>query len=333
MKNQIVTLLLAGILALGFVLGITPSPKKTPTSDLSSVPADSITEYIPAEDRQIVSPTSHTGKKKTLSYNADTDSVDAEVSGAAEDIPVSLPVFPDNAVPLATYINGRLISDGASALIPGDKDIPYTSLEVFADALGFDVGKIVCADGDCYIVSGDRCIPCSCDDLGVTVRDFSAACVPASALASAAGLSCVINGGDLIFYGVPSFPSAEDVYAEEDLYWLSRIISAESRGEPFEGQLAVGCVVLNRTRCKSYPDTVKDVVFDNKFGIQFTPAYTGSVNNPPTESCVIAAKLCLEGFSLSDSILFFFNSSIAAGSWITSNRTYTMTVGRHDFYS
>ena len=333
MKNQIVTLLLAGILALGFVLGIAPSPEMTSTPDLSSVPAKSLTEYVTAEDRRIVPPASHTEEKKTLSDNSDTNISDADVSAMTEELPVSLPVFPDNAVPLATYINGRLLSDGASALIPGDKDIPYTSLEVFSLALGCDPGELICAAGDSYIVSGDRCIPCSCDDLGVTVRDFSATCVPASALASAAGLSCIINGGDLIFYGIPSFPSAEDVYAEEDLYWLSRIISAESRGEPFEGQLAVGCVVLNRTRCKSYPDTVKDVVFDNKFGIQFTPAYTGSVNNPPTESCVIAAKLCLEGFSLSDSILFFFNSSIAAGSWITSNRTYTMTVGRHDFYS
>ena len=331
MKNQIITLILAGIMAFGFVLGIAPSPENTSSPAPASVLTDSDTEKTVAEDIRAVSPASRPAEKKTLS--GDTGVADTSDADVTESPVCVLPTFPDDSVPLATYINGRRLPDGTSALIPGDKDIPYTSLEVFSLALGCDPGELICAAGDSYIVSGDRCIPCSCDDLGVTVRDFSATCVPASALASAAGLSCVINGGELIFFGVPAFPSAEEVYAEEDLYWLSRIISAESRGEPFEGQIAVGCVVLNRTRCKSYPDTVKEVVFDNKFGIQFTPAYTGSVNNPPTESCVIAAKLCLEGFSLSDSILFFFNSSIAAGSWITSNRTYTMTVGRHDFYS
>ena len=61
--------------------------------------------------------------------------------------------------------------------------------------------------------------------------------------------------------------------------------------------------------------------------------FNGNRNLEPTESSIIAAKLCLEGFSLDPNILFFFNSNIAAGSWITANREYTMTVGRHDFYS
>jgi len=159
-------------------------------------------------------------------------------------------------------------------------------------------------------------------------------CAPIEPLLSAAGLNATeIIGNEICIWGVPTFPEAEDIYDDEDLYWLSRIISAESRGEPFIGQLAVGTVVINRTRSDYYPDTIYEVIFDRLGGVQFTPASTGSVYRDPTESSILAAKLCLEGFSLDDGILFFFNSRIAAGSWITANRTYTMTVGQHDFYS
>ena len=55
-------------------------------------------------------------------------------------------------------------------------------------------------------------------------------------------------------------------YNEDDVYWLSRIISAESRGEPLEGQIAVGNVVLNRVRSSAYPNTIYGVIFDRKHG-------------------------------------------------------------------
>ncbi|MBR4033802.1 MAG: cell wall hydrolase, partial [Clostridia bacterium] len=188
--------------------------------------------------------------------------------------------------------------------------------------------------GKCYIISGERAIPCSKSDAEVSVIDCGALCAPIEPLLSAAGLrSTEIVGGEICIWGVPTFPEADEVYDYEDLYWLSRIISAESRGEPFIGQLAVGTVVINRTRSDYYPDTIYEVIFDRLGGVQFTPASTGSVYRDPTESSILAAKLCLEGFSLDEGILFFFNSKLAAGSWITSNRTYTMTVGQHDFYS
>ncbi len=53
-------------------------------------------------------------------------------------------------------------------------------------------------------------------------------------------------------------------YNADDVYWLSRIISAESRGEPFQGQIAVGNVVLNRRAHASYPNTIYGVIFDRK---------------------------------------------------------------------
>lgn len=122
-------------------------------------------------------------------------------------------------------------------------------------------------------------------------------------------------------------------YNADDLYWLSRIISAEAKGEPLLGQIAVGNVVLNRVRSSSYPNTIYGVIFDRKHGTQFSPVSFGTIYQKPSESSVIAAKICLEGYSLSDSVLFFLNPRIATNNWIVRNRPYAFTIANHDFYN
>lgn len=122
-------------------------------------------------------------------------------------------------------------------------------------------------------------------------------------------------------------------YNKDDLYWLSRIISAEAKGESLEGQIAVGNVVLNRTRSPSYPNSIYGVIFDRKHGTQFSPVAYGTIYQTPTASSVIAAKICLEGYTMSDSILFFMNPRIATNNWISKNRPYAFSIGNHDFYN
>ena len=131
--------------------------------------------------------------------------------------------------------------------------------------------------------------------------------------------------------GVNAVPYAN--YNQDDLYWLSRIISAESRGEPLLGQIAVGNVVLNRVKSSSYPNTIYGVIFDRKHGTQFSPVALGTIYNKPAASSVIAAKICLEGYSLSDSALFFLNPRIATNNWIVKNRQFAFRIGNHDFYN
>ncbi|MEE0969384.1 MAG: cell wall hydrolase [Clostridia bacterium] len=164
--------------------------------------------------------------------------------------------------------------------------------------------------------------------------------VPVRVMAKAYGLDVEwreLLGGGLGYVELTSTgkraENAEDIYDSEVLYWLSRIISAESRGESLVGQIAVGNVVLNRTRDKNFPDTVYDVIFDNKFGVQFTPTTNGTIYEDPAESSIIAAKICLEGYSISEEILYFLNKSIAESLWVTNNRNYVMTLGNHAFYS
>ncbi len=125
---------------------------------------------------------------------------------------------------------------------------------------------------------------------------------------------------------------ASEYYDSTDLYWLSRIISAEAKGEPFSGQIAVGNVVLNRVRSSQFPNTVKGVIFDTKYGTQFSPVASGTIYQTPTASAVRAAKICLEGYSLSTKMIYFYNPSIATSSWIGRTRPYIMTIGNHKFY-
>ncbi len=121
-------------------------------------------------------------------------------------------------------------------------------------------------------------------------------------------------------------------YSQEDLYWMSRIISAESRGEPLLGKLAVGTVVLNRVASGEFPDTIHDVIFDRQWGVQFAPVANGSVYDEPTQESVLAAMLVLDGARAAGNSLYFLAPELTDNHWTMENRTYVTTIGCHWFY-
>ena len=121
-------------------------------------------------------------------------------------------------------------------------------------------------------------------------------------------------------------------YNTEDLYWLSRVISAESRGESLRGQIAVGNVVLNRVKSQQFPNSVKGVVFDRKNGVQFEPVENGTIYQEPATTSILAAKMVLEGTDMVGNCLYFFAPALSKGTWIVQNRTYYTTIGCHKFY-
>ncbi|PKM49898.1 MAG: copper amine oxidase [Firmicutes bacterium HGW-Firmicutes-7] len=121
-------------------------------------------------------------------------------------------------------------------------------------------------------------------------------------------------------------------YSEDDLYWLSRIVSAESSGEHYAGKLAVANVILNRKASREFPNTVYAVIFDKKFGYQFTPVANGTIYNTPTQDSLQAAKEALEGVNNIGNALFFVNLSKTNLSWIQTSRTYYKSIGNHAFY-
>jgi len=121
-------------------------------------------------------------------------------------------------------------------------------------------------------------------------------------------------------------------YNDDDIYWLSKIIHAESRGEPLHGKIAVGNVVLNRVQDKAYPETIYGVIFDRKNGVQFSPVLDGSIYLTPLGDSVVAAKRALNGEQVVGESLFFLNPKTAQSGWIVKNRTYFTTIANHDFY-
>jgi N-acetylmuramoyl-L-alanine amidase len=77
---------------------------------------------------------------------------------------------------------------------------------------------------------------------------------------------------------------------------------------------------------------VKGVVFDRKNGVQFEPVSNGTIYDAPTDSALLAAKLCLEGASVVGDCLYFYAPALSKGTWIVANRTYHTTIGCHRFY-
>lgn len=131
----------------------------------------------------------------------------------------------------------------------------------------------------------------------------------------------------------PQDATSRGASREDELYWLSRIIHAEAQGEPYEGKVAVGNVILNRIKSKDFPNTVYGVVFDVQYGYtQFSPVIDGSIYNTPNEESIRAAKAALNGERPVGDALYFLNPKKATNFWIVENRKFFMTIGDHDFY-
>lgn len=94
-------------------------------------------------------------------------------------------------------------------------------------------------------------------------------------------------------------------YTSAQLKFLTCLIQAEAGNQPYEGKLAVANVVLNRVKSNLYPDSVKSVIYDRKWAVQFTVAYNGMLskelnkysryNSSAQKLSVKAAKAALEG--------------------------------------
>lgn len=121
-------------------------------------------------------------------------------------------------------------------------------------------------------------------------------------------------------------------YSQEDLLWLARAISAEARGEPFLGQVAVGAVILNRVESPKFPNTIKGVIFESFGGVhQFSCVADGSIYREPSESAIQAAKEALRGVDPTDGSLYFYNPELTSSSnWIRT-RPVVRTIANHVF--
>ena len=144
------------------------------------------------------------------------------------------------------------------------------------------------------------------------------------------GLSVDGQAGDktLAALGIYEPPSSGSA-ASGDVYLLARLISAEARGEPYIGQVAVGAVVLNRIDHPSFPNTLSGVIYQSG---AFTCITDGQFNEPVAESAYRAARDALNGVDPSGGAIYYFNPSTATSAWIWSRPLITV-IGKHRFCS
>lgn len=126
--------------------------------------------------------------------------------------------------------------------------------------------------------------------------------------------------GDIIFPGqqlvIParapqvSRGGGDREFTASDFDTLARIITAEADNQDYDTQVAVGAVVLNRTKNPQFPDTIRGVVYhvDENGRYQFEPVLNGWINRPPSESAQKAARDVLSGADPTGGALFFWES-------------------------
>ena len=137
----------------------------------------------------------------------------------------------------------------------------------------------------------------------------------------------------IFFTGEESF--VEDVsYAASgnsasDLQLMARAINGEARGEPYEGQVAVGAVILNRVKSSQFPNTIAGVIYQSG---AFTAVADGQINQPIAENSTVykAAQDAMNGWDPTGGCIYYFNPNTATNKWIWS-RPVVKTIGKHRF--
>ena len=123
--------------------------------------------------------------------------------------------------------------------------------------------------------------------------------------------------------------STPAVSSDANVELLARLISAEARGEPYVGQVAVGAVVLNRTRHPSFPSTISGVIYQRG---AFSCIDDGQFNQPIADSAYRAAREALAGSDPTGGAIYYYNPAKTTNKWIWS-RPVIVTIGSHRFCS
>jgi len=133
----------------------------------------------------------------------------------------------------------------------------------------------------------------------------------------------------VILFSYPNEGLAQGASHTSDIQLLARAINGEARGESYEGQVAVGAVILNRVRHSDFPNTIAGVIYQPG---AFTAVSDGQINEPIDEGSTVykAAQDALNGWDPSGGCLYFYNPATSTSKWIWS-RTVVRKIGKHNF--
>nr|WP_255807542.1 spore cortex-lytic enzyme [Cohnella mopanensis] len=116
-------------------------------------------------------------------------------------------------------------------------------------------------------------------------------------------------------------------FTEKDMKMMANAVYGESRGEPYEGQVAVAAVIINRVKSSEFPNTATGVIFQPG---AFTAVADGQIWLTPNDKAVKAVKDAMSGWDPSDGCLYYFNPETATSKWIWTRPQYK-TIGKHIF--
>lgn len=128
---------------------------------------------------------------------------------------------------------------------------------------------------------------------------------------------------------VKEVKAASNSNSTSDVQLIARAINGEARGEPYEGQVAVGAVILNRVKSSKFPNTISGVIYEPG---AFTAVADGQINVPISEGSTVvkAARDAINGWDPTGGAIYYFNPDTATNKWIWS-RPLIKTIGKHRF--
>ncbi|MEI4790284.1 spore cortex-lytic enzyme [Bacillus sp. FJAT-53060] len=116
-------------------------------------------------------------------------------------------------------------------------------------------------------------------------------------------------------------------FSNNDIQLLSQVVYSEARGEPYEGQVAIAAVILNRLKSPTFPNTIAGVIFEP---LAFTAVADGQFYMRPNETAKKAVFDAINGWDPSESAVYYFNPNTATSPWVWG-RSQIKRIGKHIF--
>jgi len=226
-----------------------------------------------------------------------------------------------------TYVSLKVMSQQLDTTAQVAWDAQSSTITVTTERL-----ELTAKVGQKYLIANGRYLYMPA---GVVMSQNDQAMVSLDALVKAFGAQLGWNGEAGTFVvtrGSGAIESADSYYREDDLFWLSRVIYAESGNQVLEGKMGVGIVVLNRVNDRSgiWPDSIKGVIAQRN---QFSTYKNGRLaNRTPNAESVVAAKLVLDGGIVAEVKNAFFFDTFRNNSWAARNKAVIAAIGDHRFY-